>query len=400
MEAKEDYWIINEEELGEIKACLEGGNLYKTKEAISESLESMQLNIAVTGDSGAGKSTFINAIRGLEDDDEDAAKTGVVETTTKVMSYSNPNDKNVIFWDLPGVGTPNFKPEEYLEAVKFHQYDFFIIMTSERFRLNNADLAKEIQAMGKEFYFVRTKVDNDLAASKKQKKKTFNEQNILKEIRENCVQNLRRAGIHEPRVFLLSCLDLDKYDFNLIQETLEKELPSNKRDIFLLALPNLSLSILEKKKQALQRHVWKVSILSCAAATVPLPGLSVVCDITILMTAMKKYVNAFGLTHDSLDKLARKCGKDVAELKSVVKTPLVQEEITVKAVANLIAKAVVSKLGKLMFVKYAISMIPMIGSLVAGGLSFTTTYAVLNKFLEDCAEDAVRVLQKVLETHN
>ena len=66
------------------------------------------LNVAVTGSSGVGKSSFINAIRGLSADDEGAAEIGVTETTVQVRSYAHPNNPMLKFWDLPGVGTDLF----------------------------------------------------------------------------------------------------------------------------------------------------------------------------------------------------------------------------------------------------------------------------------------------------
>ena len=40
----------------------------------------------------------------LKDDNKNAAKTGVTETTRKVAVYPHPTNKNIKFWDLPGIG--------------------------------------------------------------------------------------------------------------------------------------------------------------------------------------------------------------------------------------------------------------------------------------------------------
>ncbi|KAJ7376197.1 Interferon-inducible GTPase 5-like [Desmophyllum pertusum] len=42
-----------------------------------KSWQDVEVNIGITGDTGAGKSSYINAIRGLKDDDEGAAEVGV-----------------------------------------------------------------------------------------------------------------------------------------------------------------------------------------------------------------------------------------------------------------------------------------------------------------------------------
>lgn len=47
-------------------------------------------NVAVTGARGCGKSSLLNALRGLEDGDEGAAATGVTETTFHTTRYTDP----------------------------------------------------------------------------------------------------------------------------------------------------------------------------------------------------------------------------------------------------------------------------------------------------------------------
>lgn len=390
--------IISEEEVQEIRSALEDGDLCKATERLNKSLKEIEnapLNIAITGESGSGKSTLVNAIRGMDDEEEGSARTGVVETTRKPTPYPHPQYPNVTVWDLPGIGTPNFEAASYLQSVEFSRYDFFIILSSERFKQNDILLANEIQAMDKKFYFVRSKVDSDLHASKIRRKKTYNEGNILNEIRDNCIQSLKDGGIQNPQVFLLSCLELEKYDFLEMQDTLEKELPEHKRHIFLLSLPNISLPVLKKKREALRKDIWKWSSLSCAVATVPIPGLSVACDVGILVKAMISYRKAFGLDPQSLEKLANKLEKDVRELRSVIKSPIVVQEINKELATTLLTRGAA---GALMVVEYAASNIPVLGSMAAGGISFGTTYWMLYSFLKEIAEDAVRVLKKALES--
>ncbi|KAJ3583491.1 hypothetical protein NHX12_017196 [Muraenolepis orangiensis] len=104
-------------------------------------LNSIPLNIAVTGESGSGKSSFVNAFRGIDQEDERAAPTGVVETTKKPEPYPHPQYTNVTLWDLPGIGTLNFTADLYLKHVQFEKFDFFIIISAGRFRENDAKLA-------------------------------------------------------------------------------------------------------------------------------------------------------------------------------------------------------------------------------------------------------------------
>ncbi len=78
----------------------------------------------MTGESGSGKSTFVNAFRGLGDEEEGSAPTGPVETTMKPEAYLHPKYKTVKVWDLPGIGTPSFKADEYLNWLSLNAMIF------------------------------------------------------------------------------------------------------------------------------------------------------------------------------------------------------------------------------------------------------------------------------------
>ncbi|KAL0166598.1 hypothetical protein M9458_038442, partial [Cirrhinus mrigala] len=314
----EDYCVITKEDFEDIKDSISTQDLSTAVETIKEYLKKqdlVELNIGVTGESGSGKSTFVNAFRGLGDEEQGSAKTGVVETTTEPEVYLHPKYKNVKVWDLPGIGTPDFKADEYLEKVEFERYDFFIIIASDRFRECHTQLAKAITKMKKTFYFVRSKIDLSIAAEKR--KKSFDLKKTLNTIRENC---LRKIGIQDPVVFLISSWEFGKYDLNALQERMEKELPQHKRRVLMLALPNITLTINERKKKALEKDIAMVAILSACAAAVPVPGLSIAVDLAIIVMEIQKYRNAFGLDRQSLVKLCEKYGKRIETLEDQIKS--------------------------------------------------------------------------------
>ncbi|RXN28536.1 interferon-inducible GTPase 5-like protein [Labeo rohita] len=283
MATLEDYCVITQKDLEDIKDSISTQDLPTAINTIKEYLKKqdlVELNIGVTGESGSGKSTFVNAFRGLGDEEEGSAKTGVVETTTEPEVYLHPKYKNVKVWDLPGIGTQSFKADEYLELVQFERYDFFIIIASDRFRECHTQLAKEIIRMRKTFYFVRSKTDLSIEAEKR--KKNFDLKKTLDIIRKDCENGLRKIGIEDPIVFLTSGWELEKYDLNALQERMEKELPQHKRRVLMLALPNITLEINEKKKKALEENIEKVAFLSACLAAVPIPGLSIYVNLAII----------------------------------------------------------------------------------------------------------------------
>ncbi|CAF90115.1 unnamed protein product [Tetraodon nigroviridis] len=107
--------------------------------------------------------------------------------------------------------------------------------------------------MGKKFYFLRSKVDNDLLNAQRSQR-DFDPEQTLSHIRENCEQGLLNAGV-QAQVFLLSSFELQRYDFHRLHETLERELPEHKKDVLLVAMPNISLEIIEKKKKAFKSKI-------------------------------------------------------------------------------------------------------------------------------------------------
>ncbi|MCI4376289.1 hypothetical protein PGIGA_G00186540 [Pangasianodon gigas] len=355
----DEYDIIDAAEIEEIKMSLATEDLPsavgKIKDYFAQQ-DRVELNIAVTGESGSGKSTFINAFRGLGDEDEDSAETGVVETTTVPTAYPYPKFPNVKLWDLPGIGTPRFKADEYLKQI-----------------------------------------DSNIEAEKR--KKTFNKEIILDKIRENCTKGLEETGLKSPTIFLISCFELSLYDFNRLEETMERELPQHKRDVLMLALPTITLEINERKKKALQRNIWKLALLSASVAAVPIPvvnaAASISVDVAILVSELKKYYNAFNLDPASIQKLSERSGKSVDELKAVLKSPL-NQEITKDLVIKLLTNSSLFALESA--AESWLGLIPVLGSLTAGSMSFATVYFILQHCLNELAEDARNVLMAALQT--
>ncbi|XP_052465383.1 interferon-inducible GTPase 5 [Carassius gibelio] len=394
----DDVDRITLEVLEHIKESISTQDLPTAVNTIKEVLEKqdlVELNIGVTGESGSGKSTFVNAFRDLGDEEEESAKTGPVETTMEPEAYFHPKYKNVKVWDLPGIGTPNFKANEYLKLVKFERYDIFIIIASDRFRECHILLAKEIVRMGKRFYFVRSKIDQSIDAEKKSKKKSFDQKKTLDTIREDCEKGLKNIGIEDPVVFLISSFELGNYDLNLLQERMEQELPQHKRLVLLLALPNITQEINEKKKKVLEENIGKVALLSALVATVPVPGLSAAVDLAIVTREIETYYSVFGLDDPSLQMLCERSGKTIEELKSLMKSPLIGGINPASILSLASAESLVVSANT---VKYVVSLIPLLGSVVAGGLSYMTVSRMLKRALNDIAEDAKNVLMASVQT--
>ncbi|XP_042311444.1 interferon-inducible GTPase 5-like [Sceloporus undulatus] len=377
-------------ELEKMQATLNGGNIPDVAHKIQDDLDLLEntaVNIAVTGISGAGKSSLVNALRDMTDCEKGSAETGVTETTKKPEPYQYPLFPKITIWDLPGAGTQDFEVDKYLKKVNFSSYDYFFIVSGERFTDSDVKLACEIRKMEKKFCYVRTKVDNSI--NSEQRKPNFNEMDMLQKIREYCCENLKKAGEPSPRVFLVSRWDLSMYDFPLLREMLAKEVEGVKKLVLIMAFPGFSEEIVAKKKAAMEELIRKVSFLSCAIGVIPVPGLSLACDIGILAITMKRITKAFGLDEDSLRRLGNRVDIPVAELKSAIKHIPKANEITTEFVIDSLQKSMVWV--TLTVIELALDFIPVLGSLVGGVGSFVTTFYMLKNFLGDVLKDAQNV---------
>ncbi|XP_027949579.1 T-cell-specific guanine nucleotide triphosphate-binding protein 1-like [Eumetopias jubatus] len=371
--------ILSQETVTLIQSCLKEGDLQRAVSAISDALRDIDnatLSIAVTGESGTGKSSFINALRGLEHEEEGAAPTGELETTFERTKYEHKKFPNVTLWDLPGIGTTNFPPQKYLEKMKFGEYDFFIIISSTRFKSNDAHLAKAIRKMNKNFYFVRSKVDSDLYNLKRSKPNTFNKDEILQRIRNDCVTQLQNAKVRDPQVFLVSNLELSDYDFQSLETTLLRDLPAHKRHIFMQYLPNITEAAIDQKRDSLRQKVWLEALKAGASATIPFMGLISDNDVEKLEETLTLYRSYFGLDDASLETMAKDFNMSLEKLKANLSSPhLLSIEKDDESLGE-----------KLL--RYVEKFCSVNGGLIATGLYFRKIFYLQNYFLETVVSDA------------
>ncbi|XP_076398521.1 immunity-related GTPase family M protein 2-like isoform X1 [Peromyscus maniculatus bairdii] len=202
---------VNEGKLGEVVSIVKD---------ISQEVSKSTVKIAVTGDSGNGMSSFINALRLIGHEEENSAPTGVVRTTQKPACYSSSRFPNVDFWDLPGTRVTVPSMENYLKEMEFDKYDLIIIIIpSEQFSSNLVKVAKAMQRMRKRFYVIRTKLDRSLGPS------AHSEPQLLRSIQESIQENLQKEGVKVPPIFLVSSFEPSSHDFPKLRDTLKKDIP-------------------------------------------------------------------------------------------------------------------------------------------------------------------------------
>lgn len=124
------------------------------------------VNWAVAGATGVGKSSLVNAIRGLPIDHKDAAKVGVVECTMECKPYEFYDQRmagKFRLYDVPGCGTEAHPIATYVKLTGLRYYHGVILVIRDgRPTENDIYLIRECIAFGVPYYIVNNKWSSSL----------------------------------------------------------------------------------------------------------------------------------------------------------------------------------------------------------------------------------------------
>ncbi|KAI6156027.1 interferon-inducible GTPase-domain-containing protein [Pisolithus thermaeus] len=181
--------------------------------------EQGRFHFAVAGVAGSGKSSFVNAIRGLDARHQDAAETGVVETTVTIGRYPDPNpDLPFVWYDIPGAGTLQQPDWLYFNAQGLFVFDCVVVLFDNRFTEMDIAILMNCRRFQIPTYIVRSKADahilnimqedgydrdRDDAAVRESLFPSARGQ-FIAETRATVRKNLKEAGLPNQRVYIVS----------------------------------------------------------------------------------------------------------------------------------------------------------------------------------------------------
>ena len=295
--------------------------LRKKLSDVIENWRQIKIKIAVTGESGVGKSTFINSIRGLKSDDEGAAEVDSIETTMIPTMYPHPDHPNLELWDLPGYGTITFEDkDQYLGDVKLKKYDFILLLSAKRFKSNDAWLAKEIQDItpAHHLFFVRTQMDDEIRNFKRSLSRDPTKEAVIKQvrkIRDNSSELLKKQGIKVHKVFLIDSYDTRRYDYNALVCKLIEKVDILKRDAMILSLHGITNDVIHQKLEVLRRRISSVSKAAAVAGSYSKrEDRSWPIEVEIMLEEANFYREQLGLDLEALKIVAKKLRVDIESM--------------------------------------------------------------------------------------
>ncbi|KAI6027936.1 interferon-inducible GTPase-domain-containing protein [Pisolithus microcarpus] len=181
--------------------------------------EQGRFHFAVAGVAGSGKSSLINAIRGVENQHQDAAETGVVETTVTTGRYPDPNpDLPFVWYDIPGAGTLHQPDWLYFNVQGLFVFDCVIVLFDNRFTETDIAILMNCRRFQIPTYIVRSKADvhirnimyeygydsaHDEVPRRESLYRTARER-FIADTRANVKRNLKQAELPDQRVYMVS----------------------------------------------------------------------------------------------------------------------------------------------------------------------------------------------------
>jgi len=217
-------------------------------------------------------------------------------------------------------------------------------MSATRFTENDIWLGNEITKIRRKYFYVRTKVGADISSDRKAHPRTHNERAVIDEIRDNLTAHLKEHGSGERAntpVFLVDSYKPQKFDFEALEQSLNRDFPELKRTAMILSMCAYSREMVRMKVGELRGRIWKVATASAAVAATPVPGLSLVFDACAVKTEAEFYFTQLGLDDSSLRNHATMTLTDYKKLKAIVNRTCGSAFVSIqsiKAVAQLVPK--------------------------------------------------------------
>ena len=173
-----------------------------------------KINIAVVGLGSSGKSSLINAVRGLSKRDALATKVGFGSTLKIPAKNIVPGDQRRLLWELPA--QTRMTPE-YVKMVQFEQYDGVFLCCNSLLCDYDLALARECHEVGIPCTVVRSNIDRDIEGDIDDHGDDHVEESLLGRIKNELQLQLQDKKM-SFEICLTSNKSTRKWEFNRVLE--------------------------------------------------------------------------------------------------------------------------------------------------------------------------------------
>ena len=172
-----------------------------------------RFHFAVAGISGSGKSSLVNAFRGLRNRAAGSAAVGVTETTLQMTRYPDANPEIPYVWyDIPGAGTIKCPDWQYFNDQGLYVFDCIIVLFDNRFTMTDVAILVNARRFNIPTYIVRSKADQHIQNLMKDmgydeggnEEEKAARKEFIENTRKSVKTNLEEANLPDQRVYIVS----------------------------------------------------------------------------------------------------------------------------------------------------------------------------------------------------
>ena len=176
----------------------------------------------------------------------------------------------------------------------------------------------------------------------------------------------------------------------LVQSTVARSRQSTPPDKEKLSIEELQLL---RIRDECYEMVNTSSFFSGAVAAVPIPGMDIATDVSILMKLLPKINKKFGLSAEQVEALDPQLKQITLIAITKIGTSLIGKYITREAVVKSVTTAG-AKIAATSTAKTGFKFVPFLGPVLSGGISYAAMRIVGRAHVNDCYQVALEVLQQ------
>ncbi|CAH1247748.1 IRGC [Branchiostoma lanceolatum] len=216
----------------------------------------------------------------------------------------------------------------------------FLVFSSGRIQHNAVQIGMKARDMDKKVLFVRSQFDKDLADKKEDDPDYFEGKeeaeavaNLMEELRDDYIDVLMEVGwegeVYPRDVFIISgryeSVLEGRWDIPKFRKAMFDGLGALQKMVVIHTCRDFSKDTIKERGDVLRSQMGFIALTATKGTYVPIVGIDAVPD--ALELAYKNYKEAFDLTEDAVEQLAKMTKKSPEDLKKFVSTREINGEL-------------------------------------------------------------------------